>query len=98
MKKKEISHASQILTNDRQILVLSQLSNYYGNKLFNFSTFVITGPTTTSTSVVALLAGAPNTGGAGVSETTQCQTDTFHITNQVTVPVICGTNSGYHGE
>lgn len=62
----------------------------------DFSTFVITGPTTTSTSVVALLAGAPNTGGAGVSETTQCQTDTFHITNQVTVPVICGTNSGYH--
>ena len=28
-KKLEISHASQILTNDRQILVLSQLSNYY---------------------------------------------------------------------
>ena len=28
-KKLEISHASQILTNERQILVLSQLSNYY---------------------------------------------------------------------
>ena len=30
-KKLEISHASQILTNDFQILVLSQLSNYYCN-------------------------------------------------------------------
>ena len=28
-KKLEISHASQILTNDRQSLVLSYLSNYY---------------------------------------------------------------------
>jgi hypothetical protein len=62
----------------------------------DFSTFVITGPTTTSTSVVKVLAGAHNTGGVGMSETTQCQTDTFTITNQVTVPLICGTNSGYH--
>ena len=30
-KKLEISHASQILTNNFQILVLSQLSNYYCN-------------------------------------------------------------------
>ena len=30
-KKLEISHASQILTNDCQILVLSLLSNYYCN-------------------------------------------------------------------
>jgi len=31
-KKLEISHASQILTNARQILVLSYLFNYYCNK------------------------------------------------------------------
>ena len=30
-QKLEISHASKILTNERQILVLSQLSNYYCN-------------------------------------------------------------------
>ena len=30
-KKLEISHTSQILTNERQILVLFQLSNYYCN-------------------------------------------------------------------
>ena len=29
VKKMEITHGSQILTNDRQILVLSYLSNYY---------------------------------------------------------------------
>ena len=28
-KKVDLSHASQILTNDRQILVLSMLSNHY---------------------------------------------------------------------
>ena len=29
VKKLEISHTSQILTNDCQILILSELSNYY---------------------------------------------------------------------
>ena len=34
--------------------------------------------------------------GALVSEATQCLTDTFSITNQENLPVICGINSGYH--
>ena len=32
----------------------------------------------------------------GVSESGQCNTDTFSITNQNTVPRICGTNTGEH--
>jgi len=62
----------------------------------DFSTFVITGPSTSSVSLGLMLAGEFNPGGVKVSDATQCLTDTFSITNQVTVPVICGTNSGYH--
>ena len=46
-----------------------------------------------------MLAGQANlAGGAVVGDVTQCLTDTFSITNQNTVPVICGTNSGFHGK
>ena len=64
----------------------------------DFSTFVITGPSTSSVSVGKMLAGDFNPGGVAMADTTQCLTDTFSISNQVTVPTICGTNSGYHGE
>ena len=63
----------------------------------DFSSFVITGPSTSSVSLGLMLAGEYNPGGVAVSDRTQCQTDTFTITNQVTVPMICGTNSGFHG-
>ena len=67
--------------------------------LLNSSSFVITGPSTTTTSVGKMLAGQANlAGGAVVGDVTQCLTDTFSITNQNTVPVICGTNSGFHGK
>ena len=36
------------------------------------------------------------TTGTAVAEATQCLTDTFTITNQENLPVICGINSGYH--
>ena len=36
--------------------------------------------------------------GKAVSDVTQCRTDTFSITNQQSVPQICGINSGYHGK
>ena len=36
------------------------------------------------------------TTGTPVAEATQCLTDTFTITNQENLPVICGINSGYH--
>ena len=66
--------------------------------MFDFSTFVITGPSTSSVSVGLALAGEFNPGGIAVADATQCLTDTFSITNQVSVPVICGTNTGYHGK
>lgn len=62
----------------------------------DFSTFVITGPSTSSVSVGLALAGEFNPGGIAVADTTQCLTDTFSVTNQVSVPVICGTNTGFH--
>ena len=64
----------------------------------DFSTFVITGPSTSSVSVGKMLAGEFNPDGEAVADATQCLTDTFSITNQVSVPVICGTNTGYHGK
>ena len=45
-----------------------------------------------------MLAGEFNPDGEAVADATQCLTDTFSITNQVSVPVICGTNTGYHGK
>jgi len=62
----------------------------------DFSNFVISGPSTTTTSVGLMLAGQFNPGGKAVSDVTQCRTDTFSITNQQSVPQICGINSGYH--
>ena len=63
-----------------------------------FSALVITGPSTASTSIALNLAGQLAKTGIAVASTTQCLTDTFSITNQNTVPVICGTNSGFHGK
>ena len=67
----------------------------------DFQTFVITGPSTISTSITNLgvLNGdlAPVAGGTNVAEGAgRCLTDTFSITNQRSVPAICGTNTGAH--
>merc|ERR1712194_699149 len=63
----------------------------------DFSSFVITGPSTATTSVGKMLTGQAHlAAGVEVGDVTQCLTDTFSITNQRTVPVICGTNSGFH--
>jgi len=67
----------------------------------DFNTFVIAGPNTL-TLTLGYLTGGSVTTAAGVTYTaqTQCQTDTFSITGVTggTPPVICGTNSGYHGK
>jgi len=64
----------------------------------DFSNFVISGPSTISTSIGKALNGVVVgiTTGVAVAEATQCLTDTFTITNQENLPVICGINSGYH--
>ncbi len=67
----------------------------------DFNTFVIAGPSTV-TLTLGYLTGGSVTTAAGVPYTTQtqCQTDTFSITGVPggIPPVICGTNSGYHGK
>ena len=66
----------------------------------DFNTFVITGPSTLTASVVKTVGGSIAPGGAvPMSSATQCLTDTFTITGVPggSPPVICGTNNGYHG-
>ena len=67
----------------------------------DFDTFVISGPSTSvataSTQNLHLNGIASIGAGKKNADVTRCATDTFSITNQNTVPLICGTNSGVHG-
>ena len=67
----------------------------------DFNTFVITGPSTVTLTVNYETGGSiSNAAGKQFSAATTCQTDTFTVTGEAggTPPVICGTNSGYHGK
>ena len=66
----------------------------------DFNTFVITGPATVTTTIGKHVHGVVNedAGQKEVMERSQCITDIFTISNQVSVPQICGVNSGYHGK
>jgi len=75
---------------------ICQCSSNICQMRLDFSNFVISGPATTTVSVGLMLAGQFNPAGKAASDTTQCRTDTFSITNQQSVPQICGINSGYH--
>ena len=65
------------------------------------NTFVIAGPNTITTTVGLQIGGTPTIGtGNPVTWQTQCNTDTFSVTGPggSVPPVICGTNTGQHGE
>ena len=74
----------------------------------DLDTFVISGPTTVSTSIGRTINGqmingrtingGATTAGVQVSAQNQCLTDTFSITSPGgnTAPVICGRNTGEH--
>jgi len=69
----------------------------------DFTSFVINGPTTASTTTFALLNGAVVAPGnaaysQGMSHIGQCNADSFSVTSPggVGTPVICGTNTGDH--
>ncbi len=65
----------------------------------DFNTFVISGPSTKSTSDVLILSGViQKTNGQKATVASQCLTDTFSVTSPgvTNPPVICGTNSGEH--
>jgi hypothetical protein len=66
----------------------------------DFNSFVITGPSTVTYTIGFEIGGSISiAAGKAFTATTTCQTDTFTITGDAggTPPVICGTNSGYHG-
>ncbi len=70
------------------------------NKMrLDFETFVINGPSTASVSVYHLLGGQVIgiANGVAVSQATQCQTDSFQVSNQFNLPIICGNMNGEHG-
>ena len=64
----------------------------------DFQTFVISGPSTDTTTVVEVLNGdvVIAAGGVDAAQAGRCLTDTFSVGNQRTVPSICGTNTGAH--
>ena len=67
----------------------------------DFSTFVITGPSTiqTPTTTYAILNGQTSPGGTGATHATRCLTDTFSVSPAADYnPSICGTNTGEHSK
>ena len=59
-------------------------------------TFVITGPSTISTSVGLFLGGEGSAAGIAMGDKGTCKSDTFSITGASHIPVLCGTLTGEH--
>ena len=71
----------------------------YMQMRLDFNTFVIAGPSTSTLSIGKVIEGELNAKGSLACARGQCQTDTFSVvSNSVTPPVICGTNSGEHSK
>ena len=64
----------------------------------DFLNFVISGPSLNTVTTGKLIGGVLGSGGIAVSDASQCLTDTFQVSNQATLPLICGSNTGYHGK
>ena len=66
----------------------------------DFDSFVITGPSTVTTSIGKATMGVATGEGSEIAAATQCLTDTFSVsgTAGTTPPTICGTNRGEHGK
>ena len=76
-----------------------QFSTFFQIRL-DFDTFIITGPSTTTTSTDHLknIGGMSDgaNGGKAVSLRTKCATDTFSVGFAPGVPTLCGTLTGDH--
>merc|ERR1712165_251139 len=59
-------------------------------------TFVITGPSTVSTSVGLFLGGEGSAAGLALGDKGTCKSDTFSISGASHIPVLCGTLTGEH--
>ena len=67
----------------------------------DFDTFVITGPSTNSITIIKQTNGVVDQGNAAgklVSSATQCLTDTFRVSEASSVPILCGTLTGEHSK
>ncbi len=64
----------------------------------DFMQFTIAGPTVTTETEVNILNGQVGAGGVAANTNSQCNTDTFSVTNPggQTPPTICGQNSNEH--
>ena len=69
----------------------------------DFTTFVITGPSTSTVSTHYVLNGnmiptvSPNFATRYMSKQGSCATDIFVVSHQQNVPELCGTLTGEHG-
>merc|ERR1712226_458455 len=59
-------------------------------------TFVITGPSTISTSIGLFLGGEASAAGVVQGDKGTCKSDTFSISGASNIPVLCGTLTGEH--
>merc|ERR1739848_397638 len=62
----------------------------------DLDTFVITGPSTVSTSIGLFLGGEGNVAGVAQGDKGTCKSDTFSITGAPHIPTVCGTLTGEH--
>lgn len=90
----------ETLTTDTcRLKICKQNSNICQIRL-DFQTFVISGPSTDTVSTRGKrVNGTPSaSSGVAFADASKCLTDIFTISNQRTVPELCGTNTGYHGK
>ena len=67
----------------------------------DFNTVTITGPstlTTTGATVLHVNGAFDGATGKKAIQRTRCNTDTFSVSNAPSVPLVCGTLTGDHGE
>ena len=61
-------------------------------------TFVITGPSTVSTSIGLFLGGEGSVAGVAQGDKGTCKSDTFAISGAPHIPTVCGTLTGEHSK
>ena len=62
----------------------------------DLTTFIITGPSTKTTTHGTMLGGGPAKGGKLINLMSTCATDTFSVSDATNIPTLCGTLTGEH--
>lgn len=74
---------------------------FLSNQLrIDFNLFVISGPSTATTSTVSLIGGQPFIAGRPANQRTRCLTDYFSVSGSLNgnPSTVCGTNTNQHSE